>query len=117
MQKVTSLSDLQRLSNTTSSSPYTVLKFGSSWCGPCRRIQPDVDRLADEFSHFTWCAVDADTSPELFAHFGVRFMPSFVILQRDEGANSADATASSRILYRFGNDVHGLEEALHRLRS
>lgn len=44
-----------------SKSGIVVVKFGASWCGPCKRIQPTYELFARKFDKVTFCSVDKDT--------------------------------------------------------
>lgn len=77
-----------------------VIDFFATWCGPCKRIAPLFEDLADKYyPAITFLKVDVDESPELVEQFDVSAMPTFVFLK--EGV----------IVKRVeGADVAGLEE-------
>lgn len=55
-----------------------LLDFTASWCGPCRAMEPVVQRLQAEGCPVR--KVDIDQQPQLAAQFGVTSVPCFVML-------------------------------------
>lgn len=72
---------------------YVVIDFFATWCGPCKRVAPYFEKLAEEYVGMTFLKVDVDESPELTNEFDVSAMPTFlfikngVIVKRVEGAD------------------------------
>jgi thioredoxin 1 len=72
------------------------VQFSASWCGPCKRITPEIKKLAVEMPHITFFYVDVDDCPEISSEkgFSVSQLPTFVfckggseVVQRVTGAN------------------------------
>lgn len=68
------------------------------WCGPCRMVAPAVERAADELAgRLKVVKVDVDRAPGVSARFGVRGVPTLLVLRggaevaRQVGAQPADA--------------------------
>lgn len=58
-----------------------VLKFGATWCGPCKRLEPVVEKLADEFTDVTFLTIDIDDAREMGKDYNVRSVPTLVFLK------------------------------------
>ena len=58
------------------------LKFEASWCGACKMVQPQLNKVAAE--GITVEKIDAETNNELVAEYNIRNLPT-VILVDDSG--------------------------------
>ena len=82
-----------------------VIDFFATWCGPCKRIAPYFEDLADKYyPAVLFLKVDVDEAPELVDRFDISAMPTFVFLK--------DGKLVKRV---EGADVTGLEEGFQLL--
>jgi thioredoxin len=72
--------DLAQFPTVVATSGITVLDFTAAWCGPCRTIKPVLAALADEYK-VRVVMIDCDAEPILAEQFGVRSMPTVVLLR------------------------------------
>lgn len=56
-----------------------LLEFTAQWCGPCKRIHPDVMDLVEQYPKVDFKSIDADKSPDLFELWNVHSLPTFVL--------------------------------------
>ena len=61
-----------------------VVDFWASWCGPCLRLAPLVDELAEEMSGIEFVKVNVDDEPELAQRFGVTSIPTLKLFRQGE---------------------------------
>jgi thioredoxin 1 len=64
-----------------SSTPF-LLDFGAVWCGPCKALNPIVEKLADEFKGKVKVGkLDIDDSPGVASKFGIRSVPTILVFK------------------------------------
>jgi thioredoxin 1 len=58
-----------------------ILYFSAGWCQPCKNFKPIMEQVSRELPvQF----VDVDASPQLVAEYGVRSVPTIVILNNGQ---------------------------------
>ena len=57
-------------------SKLTIVKFGAAWCGPCKKLDPIIDEIADENNDIKVTHVDIDTDGPIAAEYGILSVPS-----------------------------------------
>ncbi|MBQ3885125.1 MAG: thioredoxin [Ruminococcus sp.] len=76
-----------------------LLDFWASWCGPCMRLSPIIEEIADEYDgKIKVGKVNVDEQPELAAAFKVESIPLVVVVK--DGAVTAGAVG-----YRSKEDI------------
>lgn len=56
-----------------------ILDFGAPWCGPCRVLEPIIERLAAETAgRVKVLQIDADDSAPIAARYQVRGLPTII---------------------------------------
>lgn len=76
-----------------------VVDFWATWCGPCVRIAPVLQKIADENEDIIVYKVDVDENPDTMEAQGIECMPTFKFFKNGEcvetlmGANEAKLRA------------------------
>ena len=91
----------------TSAKP-VFLDFWADLCGPCKMLAPTFDRLAEKYGEqITFAKINVDELPDVANKFGVRSIPTLILLQ---GGNVVEKVVGLRseqelaqVLTRFAN--------------
>jgi putative thioredoxin len=88
-----------------------LVDFWATWCGPCRTLGPILEKLAAEYGGaFTLAKVDCDKEQQLAGMFGVRSIPT-VVLIRDGQILDGFAGALPESQVREFLSRHGIQPA------
>lgn len=57
--------------------------FFASWCGPCKMLAPEIEKLADAYiDKAKVLKIDVDKEPGLAARFGVQSIPTLYVFKK-----------------------------------
>ena len=61
-----------------------LVDFWASWCGPCKMIAPEVEKVAMERNDIKVCKINVDEEGELAQRFKVRTIPTLMVMRDGE---------------------------------
>ena len=71
-----------------------LVDFWAEWCGPCKMIAPLLDELADEYQG----KVNIDEHQSLAAQYGIRAIPTLLLIKDGQVAEQMVGAKSKRDL-------------------
>jgi thioredoxin 2 len=76
-----------------------VVDFWAEWCGPCKMMAPNYDRVAAELEpEFRFLKVDTEAEPALSAQYGIRSIPMLMMFKKGKVvAQQAGAVDAGRL--------------------
>lgn len=83
-----------------------LIDFYASWCGPCKRLAPVLDELAQEYAGEIYIyKIDTEKERELAAVFGVRSIPTLLFCPMGENPQIAQGALPKEQLKEAINKV------------
>lgn len=77
-----------------------VVDFYATWCGPCRKVSPIMEKIAKEYDGMLIIyKIDVDKEPKLASTFSVRSIPTVLFIPK-EGQPSKQVGALSEQQYK-----------------
>jgi thioredoxin 1 len=76
-----------------------LVDFWAEWCGPCKMIAPLLDELADEYDGRVKIGkVNIDEQQSLAAEYGIRAIPTLLLVNKGQVAEQMVGAKSKRDL-------------------
>ncbi len=77
----------------------SVVDFWAPWCGPCRMIAPIIEELSGEYEgKATIGKLNVDDNPEVAMKYGVRSIPTILVLKGGEVIDKQVGVTSKKVL-------------------
>lgn len=76
IKELSSLQECEQICTQTKNQ-VIVLDFSATWCSPCKRIYPTLERLSNEYPTVLFYKVDIDQLDDVAKHFEIESVPSF----------------------------------------
>lgn len=58
----------------------TLVDFWAAWCGPCLKLSPVLDEIAEEHPEYAIVKVDIEAAPDLALKYQVTGVPRILVL-------------------------------------
>jgi len=81
------------------------IKFSAEWCGPCKRMEPTVEKLESEFRDASFFAVDVDDVPAIAQKYKIRTLPTFLVLKDGQEVNRVVGVSLIEPLRKIFRDI------------
>ncbi len=82
-----------------SANQVVVIDFWAEWCGPCRQIGPIIEDVAGEYEGKALIGkLDVDDNPEVTEKYGIRNIPTILLLKDGEVADKIVGATSKTAL-------------------
>jgi thioredoxin 1 len=76
-----------------------VIDFWAEWCGPCRMIAPIIEELSADYKDKALIGkVNVDHNPEVAMKYGIRSIPTILILKDGEVVHKHVGTTTKAVL-------------------
>ena len=66
---------------TVDDNPMVVVDFWAPWCGPCRSFSPIFEATSEKYPDIVFAKVNTEEQPDLAGTFGIRSIPTLMILR------------------------------------
>lgn len=84
-----------------------IIDFYADWCGPCRRLSPVLEKLAEKYKDkIVIYKVNTDKERELAAAFGITSLPTLVFIPLRDTPQVSQGALPQEVLEK------GIEEVL-----
>ena len=77
-----------------------ILYFTASWCAPCKALSPIMDSLQGQIN---FDKIDVDTNTDLSAQYGVRGVPSLVLVENGNEVGRLVGAQTKESILNFYN--------------
>lgn len=87
-----------------------LIDFYATWCGPCRKVAPILEKLQDRFKgELTIYKVDVDKERELASVFAIKSMPTFLFIPEKGSPAKAVGALSEQTFLKAFKDIYSIE--------
>jgi len=77
-----------------------IIYFTATWCAPCKALSPIMDSLQGQIN---FDKVDVDSNTDLSTQYGVRGVPSLILVENGKEVNRLTGVQSKESILNFYN--------------
>lgn len=96
---------LENLDRVVKSNNLVLIDFYADWCGPCKKMNPILNRIADQNKNVKLLKIDAEKSDNIASAFKVEEIPTYVIIKNGRqvwrGVGEMDETELKEVLAKM----------------
>ena len=59
----------------------SLVKFGATWCGPCKGVASILQKVQPEFESIKFQDIDVDDNPDLTKIYKIKSVPTIIIFK------------------------------------
>ena len=90
MSNVREVTDATFEAEVLKSDKPVVVDFWAAWCGPCRLVAPEIEKLAEKYSEtVVVMKMDVDANPHTSMHYGIMSIPTVAFFAPGEAPKAA----------------------------
>ncbi len=99
----------QNFSKLVEAHPILVLDFWATWCAPCRNFAPVFEAAAERHADITFGKVDTDAEQGLANAFGIRTVPTLMVIRENVMVVRESGALPANVLERVIEHVRLLD--------
>ncbi len=99
MSQVLEANDASFEAEVVQSDRPVLVDFSATWCGPCKRLEPVVHEIADDYNgRLKVVKVDVDKAPSIAAKFAVMSVPTLVLFRDGQVMDQLTGVVAKRVI-------------------
>ncbi|MBQ8055362.1 MAG: thioredoxin [Paludibacteraceae bacterium] len=76
-----------------------VIDFWASWCGPCQRLKPVIEQVAEEYTDKAFIGkYNTENNEELIEKFNIRNIPTILFIKNGEVVDRLTGAVNKTII-------------------
>ena len=83
----------------------SVVDFWAPWCGPCKKMIPIIDKLAENHPELKVGKVNVDESPDIAKKYNIMSIPTIIIFKDGEPAEQTVGVVSENQILEKVNSL------------
>jgi thioredoxin 1 len=80
VKQIASMQEFEKLIKEAGDAP-VLIDFHATWCGPCKMIAPELEKLAAKYPKMLVYKVDVDEAEDIAQKYEIDAMPSFKMIK------------------------------------
>ncbi len=90
MSTVQEVTDATWEADVLESDKPVVVDFWAAWCGPCRMVAPEIEKLAEKYAGTVEVRkLDVDANPQTAMKYGIMSIPTVAMFQKGQAPRAA----------------------------
>ena len=83
---------------------YVIIKFYTTWCGPCKLLNPQYENASMKCSNVKFVAIDAEKNSEISSEFNIHTVPTVILFKNKKVKSKFEGFKTSDFIVNFINE-------------
>jgi len=75
-----------------------VVDFWAPWCGPCRQMNPVIEKFAKNNPNIVVAKLNVDESPDIAGKYNIMSIPTIIVFKDGEPAEQIMGVVTEKVL-------------------
>ena len=103
---IKNIENINELNEVLTNNKNVFVKIFTTWCGPCKMLKPEIEKITDEFKDVIFVEVDSDKIKEVGTKYKIYSVPTAIYFSNNNEVERFVGFRTSENIADFINECN-----------